>query len=62
MTLKGSTMVAPATNNKVNFTKRFLEKLSPIQSGKRLYVYDLKINGLAVSVTSTGTKKLSCIP
>lgn len=39
-----------------NFTKQKLTKLEPAAKGKRLYVYDTKVNGLCLSVTDAGTK------
>lgn len=42
--------------NKFNFTKQNLAILAPAEKGKRVYVYDKRINGLGLSVTAAGTK------
>lgn len=39
----------------VNFTKTYIQELSPVES-KRLYVYDEKVPGLVLSVTPNGCK------
>lgn len=41
---------------KVNFTKHFISSLPTPETNKRLYVYDQKLPGLAISVTHNGTK------
>ncbi len=41
---------------KLNFTKRSLDALPSPAKGKRLVVHDAKVHGLAMRVTSTGTK------
>jgi integrase len=43
-------------NQKINFTKKILEDLPLPLQGKRLYCYDNKIRGLALSLTSNGSK------
>jgi len=41
---------------RLNFIKKSIEALLTPSEGKRLYVYDTKVRGLGLSVTSTGTK------
>ena len=43
-------------NNKINFTKKALEDLPIPPKGKRVYCYDNKIRGLALSITDKGSK------
>jgi len=43
-------------SNKLNFTKKALDSIEPPSKGKRLTIYDAKTPGLAIRVTSTGTK------
>lgn len=43
-------------NNKINFAKKALEDLSIPSKGKRIYYYDNKIRGLALSITDKGSK------
>lgn len=42
--------------NKINFTKKALEDFPTPPKGKRIYYYDTKIRGLALSVTDKGSK------
>ncbi len=42
--------------NKINFTKKALEDFPIPSKGKRVYCYDNKIRGLALSVTDKGSK------
>ncbi|MEO8193977.1 MAG: site-specific integrase [Gemmatimonadales bacterium] len=42
--------------NRINFTKRALEAISPAPAGKRAYYYDTKIRGLVLDVTPNGVK------
>ncbi len=42
--------------NRINFTKKALEKLPSPEKGGRDTYYDEKTSGLALRVTSTGTK------
>lgn len=44
------------TSKKIPFTKQFLEQLAPSANGKRNYVYDTKVSGLALSITPAGVK------
>ena len=44
------------SDNKINFTKKALEDLTLPSHGKRNFYYDIKTRGLAISVTSKGTK------
>lgn len=41
-------------SKRISFTKRALENLPLPARGQRAYVYDTKVNGLVLSVTSTG--------
>ncbi|MGB4191997.1 MAG: Arm DNA-binding domain-containing protein [Rickettsiales bacterium] len=41
---------------KISFTKKTLDELILPIKGKRLYCYDNKIRGLALSITDKGTK------
>jgi hypothetical protein len=43
----------------INFTKRALDTLPLPEPGKRLEVYDNKIRGLLIRVTSNGTKSFT---
>ena len=42
--------------SKEHFTKTYLEGLPPAPPGKRTWVYDAKVPGLAVQITATNTK------
>ncbi len=42
--------------NRFNFTIRTIQSITPPSKGKRSFFYDAKVPGLALSVTSTGTK------
>lgn len=59
---KGSTGVAPARTEdqsmtkRLNFTKKTLSGITTPNDGKRVYYYDIKVPGLTLSVTPTGTK------
>ena len=44
------------TKNKINFTKRTIEALTPPEKGKRTYYYDSKTRGLGIAITDKGTK------
>jgi integrase len=44
------------TKNKINFIKKTLEDLPSPEKGKRSYYYDIKIRGLGIAITDTGTK------
>ncbi|MBA3342658.1 MAG: site-specific integrase [Gemmatimonadaceae bacterium] len=41
---------------RLNFSKRLVEKLPPAPTGKRLYYYDSKVRGLELAVTPSGVK------
>ena len=41
---------------RLNFTKKGIEDLPPADPGKRTYFHDTRVNGLLVSVTSSGVK------
>lgn len=43
-------------DNKLNFTKRELDSLPLPEKGKRVYFYDIKIPGLGISITASGSK------
>lgn len=43
-------------SERINLTKNLIETLKPSANGKRLYLYDSKIPGFGLSITSTGTK------
>src|SRR5215211_6819433 len=44
---------------KINFTKKTLDTLPLPEQGKRLEVYDNKLRGLLIRVTSNGTKSFT---
>src|SRR5262245_21560546 len=43
-------------NKRAKFTKNLLDGLAPADAGKRRYVYDTEIRGLALSITDKGVK------
>ncbi len=56
MTPPAETQGKRAPPSKEHFTKNYLEGIPPAPEGKRTWSYDTKVPGLAIQVTTAGTK------
>lgn len=43
-------------SNRFNFTKKSIDAIPSPEKGKRAYCYDIKVNGLGLSITDKGTR------